>query len=135
RTPLNIIDGHAQRLIKTKERVSTEEISERARKVRAAVLRLTHLIDNLLNSSRLIDDRAEHYFHPTDVDLETVLHEVVQLHREIAPGTTILENFGSAPLPTTGDAKLLFQVFSNLLSNAVKYSPEGGPIEIAAGIE
>src|SRR5205814_1471313 len=79
-TPLNIIDGHAQRLIKTKERISTEEISERARKVRAAVLRMTHLIDNLLNSSRLIDDRAEHYFHPSEVDLGTVLHEVVDLH-------------------------------------------------------
>jgi signal transduction histidine kinase len=135
RTPLNIIDGHAQRLLKTKERTSSEEISERARKVRAAVLRMTHLIDNLLNSSRLIDDRAEHYFHPTDIDLGTVLHEVVELHREIAPGATILENFRAASLQTTGDPKLLFQLFSNLLSNAVKYSPEGGPIEIAAGIE
>src|SRR5262249_5892549 len=134
RTPLNIIDGHAQRLLKTKERTSSEEISERARKVRAAVLRMTHLIDNLLNSSRLIDDRAEHYFHPTDIDLGMVLHEVAELHREIAPGATIIENFGPGALQTTGDPKLLFQLFSNLLSNAVKYSPEEGPIEIAARI-
>ena len=32
RTPLTIIDGHAQRMIKTKERLSAEEIAERAGK-------------------------------------------------------------------------------------------------------
>src|SRR5262249_37697580 len=58
RTPLNIIDGHAQRLIKMKDRISTDEIGERARKLRGAVLRMTHLIDNLLDSSRLIDGCA-----------------------------------------------------------------------------
>jgi len=132
RTPLNIIDGHAQRLIRTKDRISSEEIAERARKLRGAVLRMTHLIDNLLNSSRLIDGGAEHYFHPTQIDLAGVLHEVAQLHQEMAPGAKIVEKGGSLPLQTAGDPKLLFQVFSNLLSNAVKYSPEGGPIEVEA---
>src|SRR5205085_1112370 len=66
RTPLTVIDGHAQRLIKLKDRMPTEEINERASQVRGAVLRMTHLIDNLLNSSRLIDGYAEHYFHPTE---------------------------------------------------------------------
>jgi signal transduction histidine kinase len=135
RTPLNIIDGHAQRLIRMKDRISSEEINERARKLRSAVLRLTHLIDNLLNSSRLIDGGAEHYFHPTPIDLAHVLHEVTQLHQEMSPGSNILEKLEPAPLLTAGDPKLLFQVFSNLLSNAVKYSPEGGPIEVDARLE
>src|SRR5262249_61081261 len=55
RTPLSIIDGHAQRMIRMKERMPTEEINERASRVRGAVLRITHLIDNLLNTSRLFD--------------------------------------------------------------------------------
>src|SRR5690348_18271489 len=55
RTPLTIIDGHAQRLIKTRETLPPAETGERAGKIRAAVLRLTHLIDNLLNSARLFD--------------------------------------------------------------------------------
>jgi signal transduction histidine kinase len=134
RTPLNIIDGHAQRLIRTKDRISSEEIAERARKLRGAVLRMTHLIDNLLNSSRLIDGGADHYFHPTQIDLAEVLHEVAQLHQEMAPGAKIVEKV-SLPLQTAGDPKLLFQVFSNLISNAVKYSPEGGPIEVEARLE
>ena len=132
RTPLTIIDGHARRLIKMKDRMASDEVSDRAGKVRAAVLRLTHLIDNLLNSSRLIDGGAGLYFHPTEIDVAALLHEVCQLHREMAPGPQLIERFGAAPLPMTGDQKLLFQVFSNLLSNAVKYSPGGGAIEIGA---
>jgi two-component system OmpR family sensor kinase len=136
RTPLTVIDGHARRLDKTKDAVTPAEIGERAGKIRAAVLRLIHLIDNLLNSSRLIDGGAELYFHPAAMDLATLLREVGQLHREMVPGAQIVERIG-APMPMVGDAKLLFQVFSNLVSNAVKYSPGGGVIavdaEVAAG--
>ena len=135
RTPLTIIDGHAQRLIKLKDRIPTYEINERATKVRGAVLRITHLIDNLLNSSRLFDGGAELYFHPEKLELAALLREVNQLHREIAPGLQILERFGVAPLQMVGDPKLLFQVFSNLVSNAVKYSPSGKPIEVSAAID
>ena len=58
RTPLTIIDGHAGRLSKMKISMSPDQIDERAGKIRAAVLRVTHLIDNLLNSARLIDGGA-----------------------------------------------------------------------------
>jgi two-component system, OmpR family, sensor kinase len=132
RTPLTVIDGHARRLDKTKDSVTAAEIGERAGKIRAAVLRLVHLMDNLLNSARLIDGGAELYFHPAEMDLAALLREVCQLHREMVPGAQLIERFGAAPLPMVGDTKLLFQVFSNLLSNAVKYSPGGGAVEIGA---
>jgi two-component system, OmpR family, sensor kinase len=135
RTPLTIIDGHAQRLIKLKDRMPTDEINERASKVRRAVLRITHLIDNLLNTSRLFDGGAGLYFRPEKIDVVALLREVTQLHREIAPGSQILERFGTVPLQMMGDPKLLFQVFSNLVSNAIKYSPSGGSINISTGIE
>jgi signal transduction histidine kinase len=134
RTPLTIIDGHAQRLIKLKDRAATDEIGERASKVRSAVLRITHLIDNLLNTSRLFDGVGGLYSRPEEIDLASLLHEVTQLHREIAPGSQIKEKWGTGSLQMMGDPKLLFQVFSNLLSNAVKYSPNGGLIEISAEI-
>jgi signal transduction histidine kinase len=135
RTPLSIIDGHAQRLIKMKDRLRPEEIEDRASKLRGAVARLTHLIENLLDSSRLIDAGAGLYFHPEEIDLATLLHEVCQLHREIAPGAQIEERFGSGPLRLVGDPKLLFQMFSNLLSNAIKYSAIGDPVSISAAVD
>jgi len=135
RTPLTIIDGHARRLSKMKDSISAGQIDERAGKIRAAVLRVTHLIDNLLNSARVIDGGPELYFQPAEMDVAALLHEVCQLHREMVPSAQIVERFtATVPVPITGDAKLLFQVFSNLLSNAVKYSPAGGAIEVEAGV-
>ena len=93
RTPLTIIDGHARRLDKTREAVQPAEIGERAGKIRGAVLRMTHLIDNMLNSSRLIDGGAELYFQPAELDLVALLKEVCQLHREMVPGAPITERF------------------------------------------
>jgi two-component system, OmpR family, sensor kinase len=134
RTPLTIIDGHARRLEKARENAPAREIGERAGKIRAAVLRLTHLIDNMLSSGRLVDGGAELYFELVELDLAVLLREVCQLHREMVPAADIVERFDDAPMPIVGDAKLLFQVFSNLLANAVKYSPNGGAIVVEAAV-
>jgi two-component system OmpR family sensor kinase len=140
RTPMTIIDGHARRLIKMKDSMGPAEIGERAGKVRSAVLRMTQLIDNLLNSSRLIDggvgggEGGGQYFHPAEMDMAALLQEVCQLHREMVPGAHIAERIAAAPMPMVGDPKLLFQVFSNVLSNAIKYSPDGGVIAVDAAL-
>jgi two-component system, OmpR family, sensor kinase len=130
RTPMTVIDGHARRLDKVKATVTPPEIGERAGKIRSAVLRMTHLIDNLLNSSRLIDGSAGLYLHPAEMNMTSLLQEVCQLHREMVPGSQIAERFAADAAPMVGDAKLLFQVFSNILSNAIKYSPNGARIEV-----
>jgi two-component system, OmpR family, sensor kinase len=132
RTPLTIIDGHARRLSKLGDRLGTEEIGVRVGKIRAAVLRTTHLIDNLLTSTRLIESGAGLYFYPQELDLELLLRDVCQLHREISPSSRIIEEFGAQNLRMVGDAKLLSQVFDNLISNGVKYSPGGANIRVGA---
>jgi two-component system, OmpR family, sensor kinase len=135
RTPLTIIDGHAQRLINAKNRLGPDDVAGRAGRIRSAVLRITSVIDNLIDSSRLIDGDAELYVHPTEFDLGALLREVCRLHRQVVPRAQIIANFGTLPLPIVGDRKLLFQAFSNLLSNAIKYSPDGGMIKISATTE
>jgi signal transduction histidine kinase len=138
RTPLTVIDGQAQRLVKIGNRAPASEIAERALQIRRAVLRMTTTIEHLLNSSRLMEGRTELYFHPDKVDLRILLDEICHLHREIAPRSDIVQRLGKigAPgLPVFGDSKLLFQMFSNLISNAIKYSDNGGRIDITADIE
>jgi two-component system, OmpR family, sensor kinase len=130
RTPMTVIDGHARRLDKTKDTVVPAEIGERAGKIRSAVLRMTQLIENLLNSSRLIDGGAGLYLNVAPMDIRALLQEVCQLHREMVPGLQLIQHFAATPVPMIGDAKLLFQALSNLLSNAVKYSPAGGAIDV-----
>jgi signal transduction histidine kinase len=130
RTPITIIDAHAQRLISMKDRLTPSNLTERARKIRNAVRRMTHLIENLIDSMRVMDGDVKLYFHPSNIDIAALLHEVCQLQREIAPQAQILEGC-RLPVPAlVGDASLLFQVFSNLLSNSIKYSPDGGLINV-----
>jgi signal transduction histidine kinase len=135
RTPLTIIDAHAQRLIRMKDRITAADLEERARKIRSTVLRITHLIRNLIDSARVIDSDVQLYFHPSITDVGMLLHEVCQLQREIVPQARILEHIDARPLHILGDSNLLFQVFCNLLSNAVKYSPGAGLIEVTAAYD
>jgi two-component system OmpR family sensor kinase len=138
RTPLTVIDGQAQRLAKIGDRAPVGAIVERAKQIRRAVLQMTTMIDYLLNSSRLIDNGAQLYFHPHEVDLRALLQEVCHLHREIAPRSPIVQRLGTdgiTTLPVFGDSKLLFQMFSNLMSNAIKYSDDGRRIDVTADIK
>jgi two-component system OmpR family sensor kinase len=132
RTPLAVIDGHAQRLISMRDRLTAEEIAVRARKVRNAAHRMTELIDNLIGAARLIDGRIDLNYHPAQVDLAPLVREVCHLQRELTPEAQIFERLEAKPLFIYGDAGLLRQVLGNLLSNAVKYSPDGGRIEVIA---
>jgi len=132
RTPLAIIDGHAQRFISMRDRLTADELTQRARKVRSTVSRMTQLIDNLIGSARLIDGRIELNYHPMQVDLGALVRETCHLQRELTPDAEILDRMMLQPLDVYGDASLLRQVFGNLLSNAVKYSPDAGPIQVTA---
>jgi signal transduction histidine kinase len=131
RTPLNVIDGHAQRLVRMKETPTSELIVERCGRIRAAVRRMTGVIDHLLDSSQLLDGAIAGERLGMDFSLILLLHEVCEMHRESSP-TAVVEEFVEAGTPEIfhGDAKLLFQAFSNLVANAIKYSPEGAAVRV-----
>jgi len=116
-----------------RDRLTAEELAQRAFKIRSMVRRMTQLIDNLIGSARLIDGPIEIYYHPGQVDLGSLLRDGCRLQRELTPDAQISEPAETTPrLIVYGDSSLLSQLFSNLLSNAVKYSPEGGLIEAVA---
>jgi two-component system OmpR family sensor kinase len=130
RTPLTQIDAQAQRLTNLRERLLPEDISDRAARIRMAVTRIVRLIDQLVDTTRLMDGDAQLFFHPERMDLAKVLRDVCRVHREITLGAQIQEDFGIGPLFVMGDPKLLFQVFSNLIANAVKYSLSPAKVRI-----
>ncbi|WP_018268226.1 HAMP domain-containing histidine kinase [Methylosinus sp. LW4] len=129
RTPMTIIDGHAQRLLNARPAPRNEVIIERANKIRAAVRRMSIMIEGLLQTSRVVES-PRLYFHPTNLDMSVVLKEVCDLHREISSNASVIEKYGAEKLPFYGDRNLISQVFSNLIGNAIKYSSPGGAVRV-----
>jgi two-component system, OmpR family, sensor kinase len=130
RTPLTIIDGHAQRLIKLGNRLDPLDAADRGSRIRSAVQRITNIMDSLLGASRVLDGHA--VFHPNDLDPAVLLRDACQAHRDATRGAVITEDFCNVPATIHGDQKLLFHAFSNLISNAIKYSAVGSQTEVIA---
>jgi signal transduction histidine kinase len=130
RTPLTTIDGHAQRLIATKDHASPSEIADRAGKMRAAVFRMTSLVASLTEAVELAHGRLR--TRTRKLDLEEMLRGLVRYYREIGIDGVLEEQIDQLPAEIAGDPELLYQVFSNLLSNAFKYSREGSIVRLKA---
>ena len=130
RTPLAIIDGAAQRLIRRAGRMTPEDLVERGGKIRHAVSRMIGLVDSTLSASRMEAGRIE--LEPEPCSLHNVLEAVCARQQEIAPDHKIRLALEDAPDLMVADPKQLDQIFTNLLSNAVKYSPQKGPIDVVA---
>jgi signal transduction histidine kinase/HAMP domain-containing protein len=97
-------------------------------------LRLTQLIDNLLESVRIESGRDSLRRRP--VALDEVVEEAVELTAPlIAQRRQRVEVKLPYPLPPVlGDAPRLIQVFVNLLANAQKFAPAGSPLAVGGEV-
>ncbi len=109
------------------------ERTEHMRLVLNETERLTTLVQNLLNLSRLEAGITKMAREPVDVGrLLEHLREVVTPLANARKQGLVFEL--SEYMPTvTGDAAMLEQALMNLVSNAIKYTPEGGSIRVKAG--
>jgi len=130
RTPLMAIDGHAQRLITTRERAKPPDILDRAEKIRAAVFRMTSLVASLMDAIELARGNLQARIRP--FDLKYMLDSLARYYAEIGVGGGLEARIGDIPGEVKGDPELLYQVFSNLVSNAFKYSPDGKAVTLSA---
>ncbi|WP_420093540.1 ATP-binding protein [Cupriavidus metallidurans] len=136
RTPLTVIDGYAQRLSHMKPPLSLEPVLDRSSKIRAAVRRMTALIEDMLGASQVLDLATPGAFQRTEFSLRLLVHEVCEMHRESSPDAQIVEQWREdVPEIFHGDARLLFQAVSNLIGNAVKYSPPKTPVSVDVSME
>lgn len=128
RTPLAIIDGAAQRIVRRKDRMTPDELEERVGKIRSAVKRMTGLVERTLDASRFNAGKVE--LEIGDLDLKGLVAAVCARQQEISTGHRINIDLNRLPEGISGDRKLLDQVFTNLLSNAVKYSRDDPTVAV-----
>jgi PAS domain S-box-containing protein len=91
---------------------------------------MTHLIDDLLDMSRITAGHVRLQREP--LDLSDLLSAAMDSYRSVLESARHEVTFlpPATPVPVEGDRIRLTQVFSNILHNAAKYTPPAGRIRV-----
>lgn len=135
RTPLSAQLASIELLLDQLPALNTDQIGQLIMSLQRGTLRLTQLIDNLLESARIESGRFAIRRRP--IALDEVAEDALELMR---PLLSQREQQASVELPfplplILGDAPLLTQVLVNLLANANKYAPAGSTITIGGAVQ
>jgi two-component system phosphate regulon sensor histidine kinase PhoR len=129
RTPLASIKAYIEMLIDG-EYDDAKTQKEFYEVIQNEANRLSRLIDNILNISRIESGLVQINKQPQS--LMVILKEAIEV---IAPQAklkqiNLVEKLTPVFYQTLADKDMLYQAVLNLLSNAVKYTPEGGTITV-----
>jgi PAS domain S-box-containing protein len=132
KTPVALIKGYVSTLRREDASWDREIVKDSLEVIEEEADRLTELIENLLDASRLQAGALS--INLADVNLVTLAQRIAERFRTQSSTHTIVVNFQPQFPLILADEDRLAQVLSNLVSNAMKYSPEGGEIRIAGQV-
>jgi signal transduction histidine kinase/ActR/RegA family two-component response regulator len=130
RTPLNAVLGWT-RMLKAKQ-MTAERAAHAVETIERNATALVHIIDDLLDVSRIIAGTL--HLTPQPIDLVAVTQAGLEVVRPLAVSKQIDLRFSpehGAPPLVNGDAVRLQQVIWNLLANSVKFTPDGGRVDVS----
>ncbi len=131
RTPLTAINGWAE-TIQNGEVRDAEDVKKGMGIIVSEARRLTNMVEELLEFSRIEDGRFTLSVEP--MDLKAELEDAVYTYREFfrRDGLMLHYDDGDEEFPSvTGDPERMRQVFCNLLDNASKHGGAGKRIDVA----
>lgn len=126
RTPLTIIDGHAQILNRKADEISADDIRNRSKTIRSAVSRLVSMMEGVLSSNLLKTGKLQIICET--IDLKALVRDLCDDHRELAKNYDIVIDMQNVPEIVSVDKKVISLIISNLLSNAIKYTRDNPKI-------
>ena len=132
KTPMTSIKGYADLLSAGAVGEVTDAQTDFLATIRSNIDRMTTLVSDLADVSRIEAGRLYLEFAP--VDLIEVINEVVRSTQRLLEEKNheIIVDIPEDLPQVWGDANRLAQILTNLVSNANKYTPEGGRIIIYA---
>ncbi len=131
RTPLTAITGWAE-TIQSGELKNPEDVRKGMDIIVSEARRLTNMVEELLEFSRISDGRFTLSVEP--MDLKAELEDAVYTYREFFRREGIELTYQDCPeemLPISGDPERMRQVFCNLLDNAAKHGGSGKRIDVS----
>ena len=115
--------------------VDEGEIREHAKHIEQESIRLTEMVDDLFEMSK-INAGAVQPAHDR-VALDEVVDDVLAAHRIAAERAHVDLHavLPSEPVQVIGSDRALVRALSNLVANAIAHTPEGGSVQLALGID
>src|SRR5438445_541568 len=128
RTPMTSIKGYVDNILDGLVGALTERQSYYLNRVKSNVERLTRMINELLDLSRMEAGKIE--LNIGNVRMRELITDVVEGFQAMAQGKGIaLQTRQPDDLPAIrGDRDKLHQVLTNLVQNAIKFTPTGGEV-------
>ncbi len=124
RTPLAILQGHMELLMRTK-RFREDSV----RTMSATIDRLTRLVDSLLETARW---RAGSVCDKDVVNVAFLLEEICGECAILAESQNVELTAAAEPISLRADRDKLKEVVLNILANALRHTPAGGAIRLTA---
>ena len=131
RTPVALIKGYASTLRRADAKWDKHTISDSLAVIEEEADRLSKMVDDLLDASRLQAGGLS--LNQADVAVPSLALRVSERFASQSPKHSIVTDFPEKFPVILGDENRLEQVLSNLVSNALKYAPEG-EIKISGSI-
>ena len=132
KTPVALIKGYAGTLRREDAEWDAATVRESAAVIEEEADRLTQLIDNLLDASRLQAGGLK--LNLGDVALDQMAQRLVEKFRTQTSQHVLSVDFPPTWPLVQADAARLEQVLSNLIGNAIKYSPTGGAVRVTGRV-
>jgi signal transduction histidine kinase len=132
RTPLAAQLASIELLQENLHELPREQLEELVTSLRRGSLRLTRLIDNLLESVRI--ESGQLAIRQQHLQLHEIVQDAVELVGSLfmQRGQTLAVDVPEDLPALVGDGPRLTQVFVNLLANANKFGPEDSTVSVAA---
>ena len=130
RTPLALIKGYIATLLRPDLDLGDETRERFLRSIDEAADRLSRLIGELLNASRIEAGRLELNLQP--LDLGKLVTEVLERFHLEASSYRLVAQLPPRKLVVQADSDQVERVLLNLLTNAIKFSPENGTVTVKA---
>lgn len=134
KTPLAAQLASLELLVDRLPELSPDETRRLVVSLQRGAVRLSQLVDNLLESVRI--EAGRDVLRKQEARLDEVVEEAVEMIRPLAEQRrqTIDVDLPHPLPPIIGDGPRLVQVFVNLLANAGKFAPEGTTIRVSGEV-